>query len=564
MHAARAAAAAAAALLGLALAALAVEGAPLQGGPCAGGSCASAAAAPQLPAPPPGQRRLRQWGTGFAGCAGRPLVIAHGATPPTNIDDLVEDMQSPLTKVDITSNANFQMTVKPDAVELISLTDPAACIRGLTTVRGALAIYDDGSIPDLSALSRLRTVQSVAGLNIAHMRLLTSLEPLSGLTINQGDLVVLDNANITSLAGVGSPTQLYGRVWLDSNPLLRDLRGLEARRAAPRRPASSGAGPAAARPALTTVDGDVSIRNMPNLTSLAGLGGLVSTGRELALVSLPNLTSTAALTNLTSVGLSLELTELPALRDLAGLRRLRSVPGDLILYRLKTLPTLRDLAALQARARGSAAPRRAAHRRRRALAGQAAGARAPPYARSVGLNLIIGDDGQLTTLEGLENVRSVGTLLSVSFNPKLTSLKGLGGLQSIGEDLVVRGNGALITLSDLPRALRVVGALRGGDAVHGHVTVARNAPALPGGEADALRALAAPLVMTPALLRGGVAAVAGANATAPAAAANTTAPAVPAAAANATAPAVQAAAANASAPAARGVAVNTTAPAAAG
>lgn len=45
------------------------------------------------------------------------------------------------------------------SVELMDLTDPAACIRSLNTVRGALVIYDDGSIPDLSALARLRTVQ---------------------------------------------------------------------------------------------------------------------------------------------------------------------------------------------------------------------------------------------------------------------------------------------------------------------------------------------------------------------------------------------------------------------
>lgn len=36
-------------------------------------------------------------------CAGatRPLVIAHGTNTPTNIDALIADMQSPLTKVDV-------------------------------------------------------------------------------------------------------------------------------------------------------------------------------------------------------------------------------------------------------------------------------------------------------------------------------------------------------------------------------------------------------------------------------------------------------------------------------
>lgn len=32
---------------------------------------------------------------------GKPLVIAHGSNTPTNIDDLVKDMESPLTKIDV-------------------------------------------------------------------------------------------------------------------------------------------------------------------------------------------------------------------------------------------------------------------------------------------------------------------------------------------------------------------------------------------------------------------------------------------------------------------------------
>jgi hypothetical protein len=34
--------------------------------------------------------------------AGKPLVVAYGGpTPPSNIDDLLDNMESPLTKIDV-------------------------------------------------------------------------------------------------------------------------------------------------------------------------------------------------------------------------------------------------------------------------------------------------------------------------------------------------------------------------------------------------------------------------------------------------------------------------------
>jgi hypothetical protein len=43
-------------------------------------------------------------------------------------------------------------------VELASLIDAASCIRTAPRVTGALVIWDDGTIPDLSALGNLKTV----------------------------------------------------------------------------------------------------------------------------------------------------------------------------------------------------------------------------------------------------------------------------------------------------------------------------------------------------------------------------------------------------------------------
>jgi hypothetical protein len=87
-----------------------------------------------------------------------------------------------------TDNKFVQLTVDPAMVELISLTDPAACIRTLTTVRGGLAIIDDGTIPDLSALSKVRTI---VGPLYIYGRANASLTSLAGLeSLQVGRLAV--------------------------------------------------------------------------------------------------------------------------------------------------------------------------------------------------------------------------------------------------------------------------------------------------------------------------------------------------------------------------------------
>ncbi|WIA36150.1 hypothetical protein OEZ86_007496 [Tetradesmus obliquus] len=347
-------------------------------------------------------RKLQQgWGGGFAGCAGRPLVIAYGGpSPPTNIDDLLDNMESPLTKIDVASNRgasvdggddrNVKLAVDTAKVELISLSDPASCIRSLATVRGGLAIIDDGQLPDLSALSRVRSVvgplyiygrtnasltslaglenlQQVGGLNLAHTRL-QNIAALSKLTVLQGDLVAWDNPALASLAGLQGVTQMYGKLWLENNPMLQDLNGLQG---------------------VQVIEGDITLRFLDGLTTLNGLGSLVSTNGELLLHDLPRLASTRGLTSFTSVGVSLVVQQNPMLADLDGFARLTRVPGDLQLYLLPALPDLRAMASLT----------------------------------EVGLNAVVGANAGLTTLKGLDNLRSVGILLSISHNPRLTSLQ---------------------------------------------------------------------------------------------------------------------------------------------
>lgn len=78
-------------------------------------------------------------------------------------------------------------------------------------------------------LPPLLPLQSVGHLNLAHTKL-ESLGGLSGLSVINGDLIVWDNPNLVNLQGLGPVTQLFGKLWMDTNARLQDMTGLEVRR----------------------------------------------------------------------------------------------------------------------------------------------------------------------------------------------------------------------------------------------------------------------------------------------------------------------------------------------
>ncbi|KIY96320.1 hypothetical protein MNEG_11641 [Monoraphidium neglectum] len=440
-----------------------------------------------LPALADSQTPLRDPASSLAG-ATKSLVIAYGATPPTNIRPLL-DQSPPLPKLDVTSAKQ---------VELASLIDAASCIRTAPRVTGALVIWDDGTIPDLSALGNLKTVsgplvlfgvngnssiaslagleklESVGGFTLAHMNKIKDLTGLGRLTDVAEDLVIWDNDGLQSLRGIGPFTQLFSRLWIDTNPLLTDLTGLDS---------------------LAALDYDLVIRENPLLRTLDGLGALQArtrtVGGEVSLVNNFELVSTAGLKALRSVGISLAVMGHPKLEDLDGFSRIAAIPGDLVIYET----SLESLGALS-------------------------------NIRSVGLNCVVGVNPDLESLEGLGNLTSVGAQLSISFNNNITSLKGLGNLQRVGYDLLIRSNAALQTLADLPRSLQSVGAALTGDLVitnnpaldsleglgaaggalsevAGRVVIADNGPGLEQAaqEVDALKAVAKPRVITTQLVK---------------------------------------------------------------
>jgi len=106
------------------------------------------------------------------------------------------------------------------------VTSPAALQRRNATKNGMQTV----PAPFLPRLLNpsLPPCQSVAHLNVAHTQL-RNLAGLRGLDIVNGDLIIWDNPNMTSLQGLGPITQLYGKLWIDTNVALEDMTGLEVR-----------------------------------------------------------------------------------------------------------------------------------------------------------------------------------------------------------------------------------------------------------------------------------------------------------------------------------------------
>jgi len=77
-------------------------------------------------------------------------------------------------------------------VEVISLNDPAACIRSASRIAGALVVWDDGSLKDLSALANLKRVDGpVVVFGVDGASGLQSLAGLENLEVRRVSVLVV-------------------------------------------------------------------------------------------------------------------------------------------------------------------------------------------------------------------------------------------------------------------------------------------------------------------------------------------------------------------------------------
>lgn len=258
---------------------------------------------------------------------------------------------------------------------------------------------------------------------------------LGACRVIEGDLIV-ENAAMTSLAGLEGLREVHGRLTIGSRPgwgtrpsALTSLAGLEG---------------------LGSVGGDLSVLGNRSLTSLRGLDSLERVGGSLLLVGNDALASLEALAALTEVGGDLVIdasghaATLPdALHGLDGLEGLVEIGGDLRVVcdlGLESLAGLGSLATV-----GGSVEVTNAH-----FSGCRLVVDGPPALATVGGDVRI-EGLPATDLHGLASLEEVGGSLVLSRLSSLTSLAGLEALERVGGDLVVEDDPSLPDLDDLER-----------------------------------------------------------------------------------------------------------------
>ena len=209
------------------------------------------------------------------------------------------------------------------------------------------------------------------------------------------DIGFFSTSDITNLSGLDVITSIGGNLTIKDNPLLYNLTGLDS---------------------LNSIGEDLYIMDNDNLYSLTGLNNLNSIGERLVLWSNNELNNIWALMNLKTIGSDLKVYYNSSLGSLSGLNNLIFIGGDFKISE-DHITSLEVLSKLN----------------------------------TIGGGLEIRGCWHLTNLKGLENITSIGNNLSVISNSRITNLEGLNNTTTIGGDFEVYGNNILLSLEGLEK-----------------------------------------------------------------------------------------------------------------
>ena len=261
-------------------------------------------------------------------------------------------------------------------------------LQNLTTV-GHLSINYNDNLSGISALGNLNTL---SGMHIVENPELISLTGLNNISSLTGNIVISNNASITTLTGLENLSSLDGSLIVGNNQNLSTLTGIDN---------------------LGNIGGYINIRENDNLTSLSGLNNLSTIGEYLDIEKNPNLISLSALENVNSVLDFINIRFNNSLVNLEGLDNISTINRYLQILNNDSLISLSGLENLS----------------------------------FVGENLSLSGQS-LNTLSALQNLNAIGKNLSINAT-NITTLSGLENLSSIGEDFSMIGNDNLTTLSNL-------------------------------------------------------------------------------------------------------------------
>ena len=212
---------------------------------------------------------------------------------------------------------------------------------------------------------------------------------------------------------------------------------------------------------LTSVGGDLRVRNNDALTNVDGLSGITSIGQDLEVFNNAALSNVDGLNGITSVGAWLTIQKNDMLTNVDGLNGITSIEGWLIVQNNGMLTNVDGLSGITSVGGGLGVYINAALSNVDGLSG----------ITSVGGFLEV-EENALTNVDGLSGITSVGQDLRVRNNDALTNVDGLSGITSVGQDLEVVDNDVLNACCGLFPLLNA--EQNDGNTIGGSITIENN------------------------------------------------------------------------------------------
>jgi hypothetical protein len=320
----------------------------------------------------------------------------------------------------------------------------------LQTVGGDLLVEGNPRLT-LLALPQLDVVSG--SLTVAANPVLDEVRYSDTLRLVGGDLILHDNAALTTEVWFRAPSAVGGDLEVSANPLMGALHGFYSLNEVGGSVELAELNAAAVLDGfdvLTTVGGSVLLRDHAWMSSIDGFDGLLHIGGDLAVEANPELLELVGFGGLRSVGGNIWLTRDPKLDKVEGLVSLETVSGDFVFSGINRINVLN----------GSA--REIVGVLRIENTGRLDDLRVWDALEVVGGIELVGNQ-DLVSLEGLAGLHTVHGSVVLGENPRLVSLAGLQGIAVIEGELELRDNerledvGAFESVELLGGDLRVFG-----------------------------------------------------------------------------------------------------------
>lgn len=374
------------------------------------------------------------------------LVSLAGLEQITRVGGLVLENNDLLADLNALGKLSFV------ELDLLLVGNPAlASLQGLNAIAQVpprVEIENNAALLNLDGLSGLVAPGDNAVIRVANNPRLSKLGPWSQWVDALGELHVVSNPELSSLSGLENlrsiaALTLHGPDQLANLQELAQLSQVTGRLSIGARDAWTGVD---GLPALQEL-GELEVVAMKQLDQLRRFETVptIHSLRLFMLPKLPNLRSFSAFTELRG---DLWLDQLDSIPDLGGLERLRSIGGRLVVSKVNAIKNLAPLAALEQS--GSLI-----------LAENAAlenlhGLEALKTLTQLEGGLCLHRNPKMVEFNALSNMTTVAGSYTLTENPLLSTVDGVSGLASIGASLWIDGSPRVETLAPFG-ALRSIG-----------------------------------------------------------------------------------------------------------